>query len=87
MIPIASPCIGREEVGNVLDALESGWITSKSPFVERFERLFADYCSVRYGVSASSGTASLHLASKASGVSLPEAGVNGICSLIRGFGG
>lgn len=68
MIPIASPCIGREERSNVLDALISGWISSKGPFVEKFERLFADYCRVKHGVSTSSGTASLHLALKALGV-------------------
>jgi perosamine synthetase len=72
MIPVASPCIGTEERKNVLKALDSGWISSKGPFVERFENDFASYCGARYAVSTSNGTASLHLALKALGVGIED---------------
>ncbi|MDD5111442.1 MAG: DegT/DnrJ/EryC1/StrS aminotransferase family protein [Candidatus Altiarchaeota archaeon] len=68
MIPVGGPSLGREEFGNLVEAFVSGWISSKGPFVGRFERLVAAYCGVRHAVSASNGTAALHLALKALGI-------------------
>ncbi len=68
MIPVAEPCLGEEEVNNVIKAVKSGWISSKGEFIEEFERGFASYCGVKYGVATSNGTAALHLALKALGV-------------------
>lgn len=62
MIPIYEPSLGKEELENVVQAVSSGWISSKGAFVTEFEEKFADYCGTRYGVSTSSGTAALHLA-------------------------
>ena len=68
MIPIAKPYLGKEELENILDAVSSGWISSKGKFIEEFEQKFADYCGVKYGVACSSGTAALHLALVALGI-------------------
>ena len=65
MIPVAEPCIGEEELKNVIEAVKSGWISSKGKFIEEFERELAKYCGVRYGVATANGTVALHLALKA----------------------
>ena len=67
-IPVAEPCIGDEELKNVIEAVKSGWISSKGKFIEEFEREFAKYCGVKYGVATANGTVALHLALKALGI-------------------
>lgn len=62
MIPVNEPLISEKERKYVLDCLESGWISSGGPYVERFEQLWAEYCGADYGVSVSSGTAALFAA-------------------------
>jgi perosamine synthetase len=61
-IPVAQPEIGEEELENVTAALKSGWVSSKGPFIEEFEKNFASYIGIKCGVSASNGTTALHLA-------------------------
>ena len=68
MIPIAEPWLGKEELKNVIKAVKSGWISSKGEFIEDFEKEFSNYCSRKYGIATSNGTAALHLALKALGI-------------------
>lgn len=68
MIPVAEPSLGEEEKNNLLEAIESGWISSKGKFIEEFENSFAQYCNVSYGIATSNGTTALQLALKALGV-------------------
>ena len=68
MIPVAEPCLGEEELKNVIEAVKSGWISSKGKFIEEFEGGFAKYCGVKYGVATANGTAALHLALKSLGI-------------------
>ena len=72
MIPIAEPCLGKEELSNVIEAVKSGWISSKGKFIEAFEENFARYCGVKYGVATSNGTVALHLALKALDVRMSD---------------
>ena len=44
MIPIAAPLLGEEELNNVVEAIKSGWISSKGKFVIEFEEKFARRC-------------------------------------------
>jgi len=60
--PVAEPEIGEEELKNVVEAVKSGWISSKGKFIEEFENLFAKYIGLKYGVATSNGTTALHLA-------------------------
>jgi len=66
--PVAEPEIGEEELRNVIEAVKSGWISSKGSFLEEFEKSFARYIGVKYGVAVSNGTTALHLALVALGV-------------------
>ena len=68
MIPVAEPCICEEELKNVVETVKSGWISSKGKFIEEFEKKFARYCGVKYGIATANGTVALHLALKALGV-------------------
>jgi perosamine synthetase len=67
-IPIAAPELGSEELENVVRAVKSGWVSSKGPFIEEFEKNFAAYIGTKYSVSASNGTTALHLALAALGI-------------------
>lgn len=67
-IPVAEPDIGKEELECVTAAVKSGWVSSKGPFIEEFERGFASYIGVKHGVSSSNGTTALHLALAALGI-------------------
>jgi perosamine synthetase len=60
--PVAEPEIGREELRNIVEAIKSGWVSSKGKFIEEFENSFAKYVGSKYGVAVSNGTAALHLA-------------------------
>ena len=68
MIPIAEPSLGEEELNNVIEAVKSGWISSKGKFIGEFEEGFSEYCGRRYGVATSNGTVALHLALKTLGI-------------------
>src|SRR5438094_752890 len=67
-IPISQPCIGEREIEYVNDAVRSGWVSSLGPYIETFERRFAEFCGTRYALTASNGTTALHLALLAVGV-------------------
>lgn len=68
MIPIAEPSLGEQELNKVIEAVKSGWISSKGKFIPEFEEKFAQYCGVKYGVATSNGTVALHLALTALGI-------------------
>jgi len=61
-IPIARPDIGEAERILVSRAVESGWISSKGPYVQQFEKEFAEYIGTQHGIATNSGTSALHLA-------------------------
>ena len=67
-IPVYEPWLGEREAELVLEAVNSGWISSLGRYVNEFEQAFAHYCGVQHGVSASNGTTALHLALHALGV-------------------
>jgi len=66
-IPFARPLIGEEEKREVLDAIDSGWITT-GPKVKQFEEQFSEYIGCKYAIAVNSGTAALHLALDAVGL-------------------
>ena len=63
-IPFALPEIGQEEIDEVVDSLQSGWITT-GPKAKQFEEEFAAFIGVKYSVAVNSATAGLHLALEA----------------------
>jgi perosamine synthetase len=67
-IPLARPVLGAEEEAAVLEVLRSGQL-SLGPRLPAFERAFAARLGVPHAAAVSSGTAGLHLALRAVGVS------------------
>lgn len=66
-LPFGSPCLGTEEIEEVVATLRSGWIGT-GPRAERFEKEFAAYVGVDHAVSLSSCTAGLFLSLVALGI-------------------
>ena len=60
-LPYALPTVGAEEIAEVVDTLQSGWVTT-GPKVKRFESMFADYVQCANAISTNSCTAGLHTA-------------------------
>jgi len=67
-INIAKPSFLGNEKKYLLDALETGWISSIGPYIEHFEKSFAEYHGVKYAVATHNGTIALHLALAAAGI-------------------
>lgn len=67
-IPLARPVLGEREQELVAEVLRSGQL-SLGPLLERFERAFAARVGAPCASAVSSGTAGLHLALRAVGVS------------------
>lgn len=66
-IPYSHQSINSNDIRQVTEALESGWIT-QGPKVKAFEALLAEYCGVKFAIVFSSGTAALHGAYFAAGL-------------------
>ncbi len=67
-LPISKPFIGAREKELVLDALDSGWVSSIGKYIDEFEASFARYCGTEYALAVSNGTTGLHLALAALGL-------------------
>jgi perosamine synthetase len=66
-IPFYKPSLGLGEINEVLDTLQSGWLTT-GPKTKQFERDFAEYVQQEHAVAVNSCTAALHLALEAIGI-------------------
>lgn len=61
MIPLIKPDIGFDEVADDIEAiLDSGRLTA-GPYVQSFERMFAEYIGVKHAVTTTSATTALHM--------------------------
>ena len=67
-IPLLSPQISIEEKKNVMDCLNSGWISSAGKYVEKFESKFSNYLGGGYALTVSNGTTAIELALRALGI-------------------
>jgi len=67
MIPYGKHWIDDDDIKAVVDVLKGDWLT-QGPKVSEFEKALADYCGAAYAVAVSNGTAALHLACLAAGI-------------------
>jgi dTDP-4-amino-4,6-dideoxygalactose transaminase len=67
IVRFSPPAIGPEEIREVVDSLESDWITT-GPKVAQFEQQFRDYVGAPAALALSSCTAGLHLSLVALGI-------------------
>ena len=62
MIPVNEPLLGERELEYVTECLRTGWISSAGRFIEEFEKKWAAYCGMKYGIAVSNGTTALQVA-------------------------
>lgn len=67
-IPVYRPTLGHEEMQAVVTCVRSSWISSKGPYIEKFESKLARITRRRYAVSVCNGTVALHAALLSLGV-------------------
>ena len=60
-LPFSRPTVGQEEIAELLDSIQTGWITT-GPKVERFADDIGKYVGAPFVAPLSSATAGLHLA-------------------------
>nr|MBN1229295.1 DegT/DnrJ/EryC1/StrS family aminotransferase [Anaerolineae bacterium] len=66
-LPFSPPNITDKEIEEVIDTLQSSWITT-GPKTREFERVFADYIGTSEALALNSCTAGLHIALAALGI-------------------
>lgn len=68
MIPLAIPELSGNERKYLNECIDSTYVSSVGPFVDRLESMIAEVSGAKYGVAVSSGTTGLHMALTAYGV-------------------
>lgn len=66
-IPFSPPDVGEEEIKEVIEALQSGWITT-GPKTKEFERKIAELCNTDKAVCLNSATAALEMTLRVLGI-------------------
>lgn len=67
-IPLSVPYITGNEWKYLKECLDTNWVSSAGPFVEKFEEKIAKYTGSKFAVSTINGTSALHIALKLSGI-------------------
>jgi len=62
LVQVARPDMTHREFRSVLEAFISSWISSKGPYVDKFESEFRAFVGTQHGIAVSNGTVALHLA-------------------------
>src|SRR6202171_1114789 len=66
-ISLSAPDIGEREMDYVRQVLQSRQL-SMGPWIEKFEKQFAERAGTRYAIAVNSGTSALHLCVRALGI-------------------
>lgn len=66
--------ITQDDINAVVEVLKSDYLT-QGPALEKFEKAVCDYVGVKHAIACSNGTAALHLAVMASGLSEGDLGI------------
>lgn len=61
MLLLSGPNISGNEWKYVKDCLDTGWVSSVGAYVDRFEKMTAEFTGAKYAVATSSGTTALHI--------------------------
>ena len=71
-IPLSVPQFGAKETEYVMEAVNTGWVSTGGPHVTRFEEKLAAYMGAEGAVACQSGTAGLHMALLLSGITAAD---------------
>lgn len=61
-IPVNQPLLDGNEKKYLLECIDSGWISSEGPFVERFEQAFAQRVGRKHAIAVANGSLALDAA-------------------------
>ncbi len=61
-VPVNEPLLDGQEKQYLIECIDSGWISSEGPFVQRFEAAFAARVGRRHGIAVSNGSMALEAA-------------------------
>ncbi len=67
-IPLAEPYLGGNEARYLMECVETNFVSSVGPFVDRFEQEFEAFVGSPHAVACSTGTAAIHVALRVAGV-------------------
>jgi perosamine synthetase len=67
-IPVNTPLLSGNELKYLTECIETGWISSEGPFIQKFENDFSNYIGCEQGISVSNGTAALDIAIASLGI-------------------
>ena len=62
MVPVNEPFFNGNEKKYLNECIDSGWISSEGPFIQRFEDDMASYVGRKYATACSNGSAALDIA-------------------------
>lgn len=68
MIPLSVPNLSGNEWLYIKDCLDTNWVSATGSYVDKFEKLIAEYTQTKYAVAVSSGTTALHISLLLAGV-------------------
>ena len=61
MLLLSGPNMGGNEWKYIKDCLDTGWVSSVGAYVDRFEKMSAEFAGTKYAIATSSGTTALHI--------------------------
>lgn len=64
-IPVNTPLLDGNEKKYLMECIDTGWISSEGPFIERFEKEMAAFVGRDFGIAVCNGTAALESALQA----------------------
>jgi perosamine synthetase len=62
MLLLSGPNMGGNELKYVTECITTGWVSSVGSYVDKFEKMAAEFAGTKYAVATSSGTTALHIA-------------------------
>ena len=67
-IPLHAPCFNGREKEYLLDCIDSTYVSSVGPYVDRFETMLATYTGAKFAIATVNGTSGIHAALRLAGV-------------------
>jgi dTDP-4-amino-4,6-dideoxygalactose transaminase len=71
-IPLSEPCLDGSTRAYLEQCVATNFVSSVGPFVEQFERRFAEFVGARHAVACSTGTAALHMAMRLAAIGVGD---------------
>ena len=60
MVLLSGPNMGGNELKYITECIETGWVSSVGSYVDKFEKMSAEFAGTKFAVATSSGTTALH---------------------------